>query len=164
MSGIETELVNSLLAGNLEDDNLALDEGEVEDSLLALASGQGAEDRGLLEVVLVVRVVLHVLVVVLLVIVLALLLLRVLRLLVVVVALGALERLVVLVRVELGVLLEGRLRDGVVGDLDNRAAGLGEEVLGEGGVGDLEVAVDVKRDGLSGNESEGLDVSWMLLC
>lgn len=51
-----------------------------------------------------------------------------------------------------------------MGDLDNRAAGLGEEVLGEGGVGDLEVAVDVERDGLSGNESEGLDVSWMLLC
>lgn len=149
---------NSLLAGNLEDDNLALDEGEVENGLLALASGQGAEDRGLLHVVLVVvRVLLHVLVVVL-VIVLALLLLGVLRLLVVV-ALGALERLVVLVRVELGVVLEGRLRDGVVGNLDDRAAGLGEEVLSKGGVGDLEVAVDVERDRLSGDEGKGLNIS-----
>jgi hypothetical protein len=43
-----------------------------------------------------------------------------------------------------------------VGDLDDRAAVLGAELLAESGVGDLEVAADVEGNGLSGEEGERL--------
>jgi hypothetical protein len=137
---------HSLLASNLEDDDLTLNKCKVERSLLDLAGGERAENRGLLDNVLVVRV-------------LVVVLLRddgrvlrvLLHVLVVRLAHHVLEVRVLVVR------LKGRRGDGVVGNLDDRAAVLGAELLAEGGVGDLKVAADVEGNGLSGEEGEGLE-------